>query len=190
MNCRNGGSKRLSHARKQLTANRSIRRSLDHANDLQMSVDGVRSVIYSKFARFWLTCSSNSLRQAWNEALNAAQAQLQSLLTSATSPQWRRVPPVASEGSQGSSEEAQVIIHKRPSKQGEIFRLVHDIPTEDFSLAFWKAVLVTPEMRQEWDPAVESAQLLEIFDVDVRIAKTYFTLGWPAKYVRLEISRH
>jgi hypothetical protein len=37
-------------------------------------------------------------------------------------------------------------------------------------------------MRQEWDPGVESSQLLELFDVDVRITKTYFTLGWPAKY--------
>lgn len=132
-----------------------------------------------------LTMTFLSLRQSWNTALNDAQAQLQSLLTSAASPLWRRVPPVTSEstqdGSQSASEEAQVIIHKRPSKQGEIFRLVHDIPVEDFSIAFWKAVLVTPEMRQEWDPAVESAQLLETFDVDVRIAKTYFTLGWPAK---------
>lgn len=38
-------------------------------------------------------------------------------------------------------------------------------------------------MRQEWDPAVESSQLLELFDMDVRITKTYFTLGWPAKFV-------
>ncbi|KIM34210.1 hypothetical protein M408DRAFT_60796 [Serendipita vermifera MAFF 305830] len=35
-------------------------------------------------------------------------------------------------------------------------------------------------MRQEWDPAVESSQLVEILDADIRVAKTYFTLGWPA----------
>lgn len=131
----------------------------------------------------------NSLRKSWNDALDDAQTQLQSLLTSASSPLWRRVPPVAQEPSQDGSinpsEESQVIIHKRASKQGEIFRLVHDIPAEAFSINAWKAVLSTPEMRQEWDPAVESSQLLEIFDVDIRIAKTYFTLGWPAKYVVL-----
>ncbi|KAG9054924.1 hypothetical protein FS842_003765, partial [Serendipita sp. 407] len=131
-----------------------------------MSVDGVR------------------LRQSWNSALNNAQNELQGLLTSATSPLWRRVPSVTSEaiqdGSLDNSEEAKVVIHKRPSKQGEIFRLVLDVPAEDFSINAWKCVLATPEMRQEWDPAVESSQLLELHDVDVRIAKTYFTLGWPA----------
>ncbi|CAG8666702.1 9378_t:CDS:2, partial [Acaulospora colombiana] len=126
-----------------------------------MSVDGVRYVHNRKI-----------------------DTQLQSLLTSATSTSWRPVPPVVSDtpkdGSSTTFEESKVIIHKRPSKQGEIFRLVYDIPIEDFSLNAWKAVLTTPEMRQEWDPGVESSQLIELFDVDVRITKTYFTLGWPA----------
>lgn len=154
-----------------------------------MSVDGLRCVSFWTIRRRTCLLNPCSLKQSWNAALDDAQAQLQSLLTSVTSPLWRRVPPVALEGthdgSQTASEEAQVIIHKRPSKHGEIFRLVHDIPADNFSIGFWKAVLATPEMRQEWDPAVESAQLLEIFDVDVRIAKTYFTLGWPAKYVTI-----
>ncbi|KAG8832476.1 hypothetical protein FRC17_001297, partial [Serendipita sp. 399] len=129
--------------------------------------------------------SVDGVRQSWNTALNIAQNELQLLLTSATSPLWRRVPSVSSgstpESPLDNSEEARVVIHKRPSKQGEIFRLVLDVPAEDFSINAWKSVLATPEMRQEWDPAVESSQLLEIYDVDVRIAKTYFTLGWPAK---------
>ncbi len=49
------------------------------------------------------------------------------------------------------------------------------------SLGAWKSVLVTPELRKEWDPAVESAQLLEMFDQATRISKVNFTLGWPAK---------
>lgn len=124
------------------------------------------------------------LRQTWNAALDNAQTQLQSLLTSATSPLWRRVPSAAPEtaqdGSSTAQEESHVIIHKRPSKQGEIFRLILDIPVDGFSIAAWKAVLATPEMRHEWDPAAESSQLLELLEVDVRVVKTDFTLGWPA----------
>jgi chitodextrinase len=52
---------------------------------------------------------------------------------------------------------------------------------ENVSLEPWKAVLTTPELRQEWDPAVEEARLLEMFDHKTRISKTNFTLGWPAK---------
>ena len=44
-----------------------------------------------------------------------------------------------------------------------------------------KAILATPELRKEWDPAVEKAQLLGMFDQATRIAKTNFTLGWPAR---------
>ena len=42
-------------------------------------------------------------------------------------------------------------------------------------------MLVTPELRKEWDPAVEGAQLLEMFDQASRISEVKFTLGWPAK---------
>src|SRR4051794_30388909 len=108
-----------------------------------MSVDGVQYASpFVSFVISMLIFYFYSLKQSWNTALNDAQTQLQSLLTSATSPLWRRVPPVALDGaqngSQTASEEAQVIIHKRPSKQGEIFRLVHDIPADDFSIGFWK----------------------------------------------------
>ncbi|KIK57033.1 hypothetical protein GYMLUDRAFT_61634 [Collybiopsis luxurians FD-317 M1] len=44
----------------------------------------------------------------------------------------------------------------------------------------WKAVLTTPELRQEWDPAVSEAHLVELVGQDTRISKTNFTLGWPA----------
>ncbi|KAI0251479.1 hypothetical protein BJV78DRAFT_1361613 [Lactifluus subvellereus] len=37
------------------------------------------------------------------------------------------------------------------------------------------------ELRQEWDPAVDGAVLLEMLDPTTRISKTNFTLGWPAK---------
>lgn len=61
-----------------------------------------------------------------------------------------------------------------------------DVPTGDevVSLDPWKAVLTTPELRKEWDPAVEDAHLVEVLDHISRICKTNYTLGWPAKYVR------
>ena len=67
-----------------------------------------------------------------------------------------------------------------------MYRIVLDVatPSEDMlSLEPWKTVLTTPELRAEWDPSVEDAHLLEIFDHTTRICKTNFTLGWPAKYV-------
>ena len=65
----------------------------------------------------------------------------------------------------------------------DVYRLVLDVPTgEDFvSLEPWKAVLSTPELRQEWDPAIDDAHLLEMFDHTAPISKTNFSLGWPAK---------
>lgn len=81
-------------------------------------------------------------------------------------------------------ELADVVVHRNSTKPGDdIYRLVLDVPTGDdyVSLEPWKAVLTTPELRQEWDPAVEEAHLLEMFDHTTRISKTNFTLGWPAK---------
>lgn len=81
-------------------------------------------------------------------------------------------------------ELADVVVHRKYGKSGEdIYRLVLDVPTgeELVSLEPWKAVLSTPELRQEWDPAVEEAHLVEMFDQTTRISKTNFTLGWPAK---------
>ncbi|KAH9478820.1 hypothetical protein JR316_0009282 [Psilocybe cubensis] len=57
-----------------------------------------------------------------------------------------------------------------------------DVPTgkEHVSLEPWNAVLTTPELRQEWDPAAEKAHLIELFNRSSQISKTNYTLGWPA----------
>jgi hypothetical protein len=67
-----------------------------------------------------------------------------------------------------------------------VYRVVLDVPTADDTIPFdvWKSILATPELRQEWDPAVDGAVLLEMLDPTTRISKTNFTLGWPAKCVR------
>jgi len=81
-------------------------------------------------------------------------------------------------------ELADVIVHRHMGKDGDdVYRMLLEVSlAEDFvSLESWKAVLTTPELRQEWDPAVEEAHLLEMFDHKTRISKTNFTLGWPAK---------
>lgn len=76
-------------------------------------------------------------------------------------------------------------MHRKSAKSGEIIRVVVDVAVGDelVDLEAWKSVLVTPELREEWDPAVEASQLVEMFDPATRIVKTKFTLGWPAKYV-------
>ncbi|KAG6811308.1 hypothetical protein H0H92_008065 [Tricholoma furcatifolium] len=130
------------------------------------------------------------LRQSWSTALTDAETHFRQLLTSPSN-EWRRVTS-ASEGSPSKKGKAKasaipeltdVVVHRKPSKAGDdIYRLVLDVPlTEELvSLEPWKAVLTTPELRQEWDPAVDEAHLLEVFDHTTRIAKTNFTLGWPA----------
>ncbi|KAF5379410.1 hypothetical protein D9615_006499 [Tricholomella constricta] len=130
------------------------------------------------------------LRQSWSAALSDAEAHFRQLLTS-SSTEWKRVPN-SGDGSPGKKGKARVstipeltdvIVHRKPSKAGDdIYRLVLDVPTSEelVSLEPWKAVLTTPELRQEWDPAVEEAHLLEMFDHTTRISKTNFTLGWPA----------
>ncbi|KAF9465532.1 hypothetical protein BDZ94DRAFT_1281371 [Collybia nuda] len=130
------------------------------------------------------------LRQSWSTALNDAEAHFRGLLTS-SSAEWKRVtnPGDGSPGKKGKArassvpELADVVVHRNSTKPGDdIYRLVLDVPTTDdhVSLEPWKAVLTTPELRQEWDPAVEEAHLLEMFDHTTRISKTNFTLGWPA----------
>ncbi|KAG6909793.1 hypothetical protein DXG01_015286 [Tephrocybe rancida] len=130
------------------------------------------------------------LRQSWSSALNDAETHFRQLLTSPSN-DWRRVSN-SGEGSSSKKGKAEaaalpeltdVMVHRKPSKAGDdIYRLVLDVPFSDelASLEPWKAVLTTPELRQEWDPAVEEAHLLEVFDHTTRIAKTNFTLGWPA----------
>ncbi|CAK5267355.1 unnamed protein product [Mycena citricolor] len=131
------------------------------------------------------------LRQSWYDALNGAETHFRQMLTSSSSAEWKRVSASTdtSPSKKGKArapsipEPSDVIIHRNSSKAGgDVYRLVLDVPTGDeyVSLEPWKAVLTTPELRTEWDPAVEEAHLVEIFDHNTRICKTNFTLGWPA----------
>lgn len=77
-------------------------------------------------------------------------------------------------------------MHRRSGKEGDVFRVVLDVNLDDehsslASMDIWKAVLATPEMRKEWDPSVEGAHMVEMFDPNTMISKTDFTFGWPAK---------
>ncbi|KAJ7493327.1 hypothetical protein B0H11DRAFT_2005919 [Mycena galericulata] len=130
------------------------------------------------------------LRQSWYSALNGAETHFRQLLTS-SSAEWKRLSPTVDSptSKKGKArvapipELADVVVHRNSNKAGgDVYRLVLDVPTgeESVSLEPWKAVLTTPELRQEWDPAVEDAHLVEIFDHTTRICKTNFTLGWPA----------
>ncbi|KAJ7065294.1 hypothetical protein C8F01DRAFT_1125065 [Mycena amicta] len=131
------------------------------------------------------------LRQSWYSALNDAETRFRQLLTSSSSAEWKRLssstdPSSGKKGKgrmSGTPELSDVVVHRNSTKVGgDVYRLVLDVPTGDdtISLEPWKAVLTTPEMRQEWDPAVEDAHLVESFDHNTRICKTNFTLGWPA----------
>ncbi|KAA1470286.1 hypothetical protein DENSPDRAFT_797515 [Dentipellis sp. KUC8613] len=132
-----------------------------------------------------------TLRQSWYNALNDAQSSFRHLLTSASSQDWKRVPVASdsastlSKGNARSSvpDVSDVVIHRKTRKSGDtVYRVILDVPTGDepISLDAWKSVLTTPELRKEWDPAVESAALVEMFDPTTRVSKTKFTLGWPA----------
>ena len=134
-----------------------------------------------------------SLRLSWSNALNDALTSFRNHLTSTQSSSWKRVPLAARENSSSGSkgkaraifkpEGKDVSIHRKSTKAGDVYRVILDIPADDeiVDLDAWKAVLFTPELRQEWDPAVESSSTLEMFDPTTRIVKTKFTLGWPAK---------
>ncbi|KAI0321035.1 hypothetical protein OF83DRAFT_1101647 [Amylostereum chailletii] len=132
-----------------------------------------------------------SLRQSWYNALDDAQTAFRRNLTSSGSSEWKRVPvpsentSTKAKGKARSSvpELADVVVHRKSSpNEDAVYRVVLDIPTGDepVSLETWKSILSTPELRREWDPAVEGASLIEMFDPTTRIAKTKFTLGWPA----------
>jgi hypothetical protein len=135
------------------------------------------------------------LRQSWYSALNDAETHFRQLLTSSGS-QWKRLSSSVettslkqkgkARASSSTPEIADVIVHRNSTQAGDdVYRLVLDVPTgdEQMSLEPWRAVLTTPELRQEWDPSVDEAHLLEMFDHDTRISKTNYTLGWPAKCV-------
>ncbi|KAF8141378.1 hypothetical protein EV363DRAFT_1391846 [Boletus edulis] len=131
------------------------------------------------------------LRQAWSDALGTAENNFRQLLTSYNSGDWKHVSlpsdtPTTPKGKSRVSpnpELTDVVVHRKTTKSGEnVYRVVLDVPAIDESalLDAWKAVITTPELKQEWDPAVEGAHLVEMFDHRTRICKTQFTLGWPA----------
>ncbi|KAG8221133.1 hypothetical protein J3R82DRAFT_2667 [Butyriboletus roseoflavus] len=131
------------------------------------------------------------LRQAWSDALGAAENNFRQLLTSHNSGDWKHVslasdtptPPKGKSRLSPNPDLTDVVVHRKTTKSGEnVYRVVLDVPATDESavLDAWKAVITTPELRQEWDPAVEGAHLVEMFDHKTRISKTQFTLGWPA----------
>ncbi|KAJ8587113.1 hypothetical protein M405DRAFT_853064 [Rhizopogon salebrosus TDB-379] len=131
------------------------------------------------------------LRQTWKDALDGAEAIFRQLLTSHSSSEWKHISLASDSSSPGKGKSrastnpdlADVVVHRKATKSGEyVYRVVLDVPITDQSASVdaWKAVITTPELRQEWDPAVESAHLVEMFDRQTRISKTNFTLGWPA----------
>ncbi|TRM58793.1 hypothetical protein BD626DRAFT_179652 [Schizophyllum amplum] len=131
------------------------------------------------------------VRQSWYTALNDAESRFRQLLASPPS-EWRRVQVNTDKSASGRKGKARasaipevedVVVHRNSSNSGDdIFRLVLDVPAADetCSLSAWHAVLSTPEIRQEWDPAVDDAHIVELLDDRTRVTKTNFTLGWPA----------
>lgn len=154
--------------------------------------------LLSSSSSFYKSSQCRRLRLTWKDALDGAEATFRQLLTSYSSSEWKHISLTSdSSPSKGKSrastnpELTDVVVHRKTTKSGEnVYRVVLDVPITDQSapLDAWKAVITTPELRQEWDPAVESAQLVEMFDRQTRISKTNFTLGWPAKFVILSFS--
>lgn len=140
----------------------------------------------------WITLTINRLRDSWYGALETAQNDFRQLLTSHSSPEWRRINDShhATNGkgkgrASSTPQPSNVVLHRKVIKTGTVYRAVLDVPLGENgipSLDACKAVLTTPELRQEWDPAVEAAHLVELCDQVTRIVKTNFTLGWPARY--------
>ncbi|KAF8578800.1 hypothetical protein K439DRAFT_1395236 [Ramaria rubella] len=137
------------------------------------------------------------LRQSWNAALSNVEAQFRSLLVSSGSSAWKRVPspPSSAQSKPGQSTSPNgkgkgrfhhaegISIHRRQTKRGDILRIVLDVPAAEgplVDLDKWRAVLSTPEIRGDWDPAVEGSSLVEMFDWNTRITRTNYALGWPA----------
>lgn len=159
--------------------------------------DGLR---YGIFSETCFQCNDSCtilcyrLRQSWLDALSEAESHFRHLLSSGSSREWKRVstlvetPPITKGKARASANPGvtDIVVHRKVGKSGDqIYRAILDIPSGDelVSLESWKAVLSTPELRQVWDPAVETAHLIEMFDPMTRVSKTNYTLGWPAKYV-------
>lgn len=134
------------------------------------------------------------LRESWNDALKDALAAFRTHLTSAQSTSWKRIPNHSRDNSTPNNAKSKLraavkadardaAVYRKTTKTGEVYRVVFELPAVDDvnDLDAWKAVLVNPELRKEWDPAIESARILEMYDPTTRIIKAKFTLGWPAK---------
>ncbi|KZT53400.1 hypothetical protein CALCODRAFT_501144 [Calocera cornea HHB12733] len=135
------------------------------------------------------------IRESWLQALADAQTRFRSLL-SAPPTDWKRVPlnqaPAKHDGAVQYSNKGKnrpgttlsdVAVHRRQGKDGEVYRAMLDVFTDDGALLDpdnWKAILQTPELRKSWDPIVDGSHLVELLDPDTRISKTEFKLGWPA----------
>ncbi|KAH8794593.1 hypothetical protein DL96DRAFT_1650631 [Flagelloscypha sp. PMI_526] len=138
----------------------------------------------------------SQLRQSWLTSLSDAESHFRTLISSQSSGDWKRVSTTNSSATTGSirrkartkvyqiPEVSDVVVHRTSKYPGDdVYRLIldlHTYPDEPVTLEPWKLVLSTPEIRQEWDPAVQDATVLELFDSNTRICKTNFTLGWPA----------
>lgn len=138
------------------------------------------------------------LHASWLAALEQAQNRFRSLLSPSTAGSWRKVPVSSATRDSTTGVEAvigkgkgrapprmsDVKVHRRTQSGDDVLRLTLEIPVDNGidTLETWKAVLTTPELRKEWDPAVDSAHVVETcFDPDTRIVKTDYRLGWPAK---------
>ncbi|KZP01647.1 hypothetical protein CALVIDRAFT_559449 [Calocera viscosa TUFC12733] len=135
------------------------------------------------------------IRESWLLALTDAQNRFRSLL-SAPPTDWKRVPltqtPTKHDGpvthpNKGKNRPgttlSDVAVHRRQNKEGEVYRAMLDVFTDDGGLLDsdnWKVILQTPELRKSWDPIVDGSHLVELLDPDTRISKTEFKLGWPA----------
>ncbi|CCM01330.1 uncharacterized protein FIBRA_03379 [Fibroporia radiculosa] len=129
------------------------------------------------------------LRQSWYASLDDADTYFRQLLASHASPDWKRTPLSVDSSGKGKAraspipEVTDVLLHRKAVKGGDtVYRAILDVPITDAptSLECWKAVLSAPELRKEWDPAVESAHIIEMLDQATRVSKINFTLGWPA----------
>lgn len=132
------------------------------------------------------------MRESWNCALEDALSNFKAHLSS-TASTWKRLSTSSAKKASGSqndnprlrllSDGKEVAVHRKTTKDGDVYRVTLEVPVSDdiVDLEAWASVLMTPEMRKEWDPAVESAQVVELIDPSTRICKTNFTLGWPAK---------
>ncbi|KAL5513369.1 hypothetical protein ACEPAH_3768 [Sanghuangporus vaninii] len=139
-----------------------------------------------------MTSDGHTLRETWSNALNEAVTAFQAHLISGQSSSWKRIPLPSKKSSSDSTKSKahnplrpdirDVSVYRKTTKTGDVYRIILDVPAgeESNDLEAWRATIVTPELRQEWDPAVESAQVLEMCDPSTRIIKTNFTLGWPA----------